>query len=44
MAALLAGVKSVAVCRGRVACRDFGGAGAAVDELSGRTAKTVLAQ
>ena len=42
MAALLAGVKSVAV--GRVACQDFGGAGAVVDELSGRTAKTVLAQ
>ena len=42
MAALLAGVKSVG--RGRVACRDFGGAGAAVDELSDRAAKTVLAQ
>jgi hypothetical protein len=42
MAALLAGVKSVAV--GRVACRDFGGAGAAVDELSGGAAKTVLSQ
>ena len=42
MAALLAGVKSVAV--GRVACQDFGGAGAAVDELSGGAAKTVFAQ
>ena len=42
MAALLAGVKFVAV--GRVACWDFGGACAVVDELSGGAAKTVLAQ
>ena len=43
-AALLAGMKSVAVVRDRVAYQDFGGANAVVDELSGRTAKTVLAQ
>ena len=43
-AALLAGMKSVAVVRDRVASQDFGGANAVVDELSGRTAKTVLAQ
>ena len=43
-AALLAGMKSVAVVRDRVAYQDFGGANEIVDELSGRTAKTVLAQ
>ena len=43
-AALLAGMKSVAVVRDHVAYQDFGGANEIVDELSGRTAKTVLAQ
>ena len=43
-AALLAGMKSVAVVRDRVAYQDFSGANKIVDELSGKTAKIILAQ
>ena len=42
-AALLAGMKSVAVVRDHVAYQDFGGANEVVDELSGKTAKKFLA-
>ena len=41
-AALLAGMGSVAVVNDHVAYQDFGGAQAAVGELSGKTAKKVL--
>ena len=43
-AALLAGMKSVAVVRDHVAYQDFSGANKIVDELSGKTAKIILAQ
>ena len=42
--ALVAGMKSVAVINDRVAWQDFGGASEIVDELSGKTAKRVLAR
>ena len=42
--ALVAGMRSVAVINGRVAWQDFGGAGEIVEELSGKTAKRVLAR
>ena len=42
--ALVAGMKSVAVINDRVAWQDFGGAAEIVDELSGKTAKRVLAR
>ena len=42
-AALIAGMKSVAVVRDHVAYQDFGGANEIVDELSGGTAKKFLA-
>ena len=42
--ALVAGMKSVAVISDRVAWQDFGGAGEIVEELSGKTAKRVLAR
>ena len=42
--ALVAGMKSVAVINDRVAWQDFGGAGEIVEELSGKTAKRVLAR
>ena len=41
-AALLAGMKSVAVVRDHVAYQDFSGANEIVDELSGKTAKQVI--
>lgn len=41
--ALVAGMRSVAVINDRVAYQDFGGAGEVVDELSGKTAKKLLA-
>ena len=43
-AALIAGMKSVAVVRDHVAYQDFGGANEVVDELSGKTAKVVVSQ
>ena len=43
-AALVAGLKSVAVINDRVAWQDFGGAGEVLDELSGKTAKRFLAR
>ena len=43
-AALLAGMKSVAVIRDHVAYQDFGGANEVVGELSGRTAKAIVAR
>ena len=42
--ALVAGMRSVAVINDRVAWQDFGGAGEIVEELSGKTAKRVLAR
>ena len=42
--ALVAGMRSVAVINDRVAWQDFGGAGEVVGELSGKTAKRVLAR
>ena len=42
--ALVAGMRSVAVINDRVAWQDFGGAGEVVDQLSGKTAKRVLAR
>ena len=42
--ALVAGMRSVAVINDRVAWQDFGGASEIVDELSGKTAKRVLAR
>ena len=42
-AALVAGMRAVAVINDRVAYQDFGGAGEVVDELSGKTAKRLLA-
>ena len=41
--ALVAGMRSAAVINDRVAYQDFGGAGEVVDELSGKTAKRLLA-
>ena len=41
--ALVAGMRSVAVVSDRVAYQDFGGASEIVDELSGKTAKKILA-
>ena len=41
--ALVAGMRSVAVVNDRVAYQDFGGAGEVVEELSGKTAKKLLA-
>ena len=41
-AALVAGMRSVAVIKDRVAYQDFGGASEVVDELSGKTAKKVI--
>lgn len=41
--ALVAGMRSVAVINDRVAYQDFGGASEIVDELSGKTAKKILA-
>ena len=43
-AALVAGMKSVAVINDRVAWQDFGGAAEIVEELSGKTAKKFLAR
>ena len=42
-AALVAGMRSVAVVNDRVAYQDFGGAGEVLGELSGKTAKRFLA-
>ena len=42
--ALVAGMKSIAVIRDRIAYQDFGGAYEVVDELSGKTAKKFLAR
>ena len=41
--ALVAGMRSVAVTNDRVAYQDFGGAGEVVEELSGKTAKKLIA-
>ena len=41
--ALVAGMRSIAVINDRVAYQDFGGASEIVDELSGKTAKKILA-
>ena len=41
--ALVAGMRSVAVVNDRVAWQDFGGASEVVDELSGKSAKKILA-
>ena len=43
-AALVAGMKSVAVISDRVAWQDFGGAGVVIEELSGKTARRLLAR
>ena len=43
-AALVAGLRSVAVINDRVAWQDFGGASEVLDELSGKTAKRFLAR
>ena len=43
-AALVAGMKSIAVVSDRVAYQDFGGADEVVDELSGKSAKKFLAR
>ena len=42
--ALVAGMKSIAVINDRIAYQDFGGAGEIIEELSGKTAKRVLAR
>ena len=42
--ALVAGMRSDAVVNGHVAYQDFGGASEIVDELSGKTAKKILAR
>ena len=42
--ALVAGMKSIAVINDRIAYQDFGGAGAIIEELSGKTAKKFLAR
>ena len=42
--ALVAGMRSVAVVNDRVAYQDFGGASEVVDELSGKSAKKLLAR
>ena len=43
-AALVAGMKSIAVINDRIAYQDFGGAYEVVDELSGKSAKKFLAR